>query len=87
MQQFDQHNAEGQSVRRAETFRTSTNKSPEEFGLKSKSQANLCCETPDKNQDRTEDRVAKISKQENSTSFRKDVPSSRLSMMNEFDSD
>ena len=87
MQQFDQNNTEGQSIKRAETFRTSTNKLSADVGLKSKSQATLSCETPDKTEDKFEGCVSKISQQKNNHNSLEDATSSRFSMMNEYDSD
>ena len=87
MQQFDQNNTEGQSIKRAETFRTSTNKLSADVGLRPKSQAIPSCETPDKEEDKIEGCVSNINEQKTKSNSLEDTTSSRFSMMNEYDSD
>ena len=87
LQEFDQKNTEGQSLRRAETFITSTNKLSVDVGLRPKSQEILSCETPDKEEDKIEGCVSNRNQQKTKNNSLEDTTSSRFSMMNEYDSD
>ena len=87
LQEFDHKNTEGQSLRRAETFITSTNRLSVDVGLRPKSQEILSSETTDKEEAKLEGYVSNITQQKTKNNSLEHTTSSRFSMMNEYDSD
>ena len=87
LQQFDTNGAEGQSISRAQTFRTLSHKLSGDLGIRSQSSAALSCDVPYIEFKRDDELKGYIQPGVLKADVAGNTTKSRQSMMNEFDSD